>query len=196
MRAADPVVSELSLVMAPSHVPSDHLPHQTQNIYADPSYENLFPRVNQFNAGPTWDQFNPGHTSLLPQASSPQPWQHNSLPQQSYTPVEQPYGTASHGYQAPSSFQYTQFNNHTPLSNYGHPPAANPSLGQDLRQQQQSPYQQVLRTVTPQGQPTVTPQGQPTVTPQGQTTVTPQALQQSGAPLPNSRPTGSPFQVC
>lgn len=160
--------------------PSDHHPLQEQNLYTTPTYEQLFPRSAQYGATPSWDQFNQSHSNLLPQASAAQSWQQNPISHQPYT---SPYGNPNHGYQTAPAYQYQQYNSHGPMSNYGHPPTAiDPTLGKDpvvARQQQQSPYQQVMRNTAQQGQPTVTPQ----------------ALQQSAVSLPHSRPSGSPFQV-
>ncbi|KAF2649666.1 hypothetical protein K491DRAFT_610296 [Lophiostoma macrostomum CBS 122681] len=164
--------------MAPSHVPDDPLSLQGQDIYNHPHYANLFSRSNQYGT-PSWDQFNQTHSALLPQGSDTQSWHQNPqpVPQQPYTSLGSPYGNTNQSYQTASPFQYSQYNNHGPLSNYGHQsPAVDPAL---IRQQQQSPYQQVVRNSTPQGQPTVTPQ----------------ALQQNGASLPNGRSTSSPFQI-
>lgn len=169
--------------MAPSHVPNDHLPMQSQSMYSDPAYEHIFQRVNQYGTPPSWDQFNQNHSALLPQTSGAQPWHQGSLPQQqSYNSVGQPYGNSNHAFQTTPSYHYNQFNNPGPLNNYGQQGNIDPALGQDsmaARQQQQSPYQQIMRNVPPQAQPTVTPQ----------------ALQQSGASLPAARPTASSFQV-
>jgi hypothetical protein len=166
--------------MAPSHVPNDHHPLQGQNIYTDPSYENLFSRASQYGAAPSWDQFNQSHVGLLPQASNSQTWHHSPLPQQTYNPHGPSYVNPAQAYQNTPAYQYGQFNSHGSVSSYRQPPAVDPTLGQDpvtARQQQQSPYQQ-MRAVAPQGQPTVAPQ----------------ALQRNGDSLPNGRGTPS-FQV-
>jgi hypothetical protein len=167
--------------MAPSHVPNDHHPLQGQNVYTDPSYEHLFPRVNQYGA-PSWDQFNPSHSALLPQTSGAQSWHQNSISPQAFSSAGQPYTSVNHAYQTPPPYQYSPYHTNGPMNNYGRQANIDPTLGQEpiaVRQQQQSPYPQVMRSATPQGQPTVTPQ----------------ALQQSGASLPSARPTASTFQV-
>ena len=110
------------------------------------------------------------------------PGNQNSVPQQPYSQVS-PYGNTNTTFQSPSPYnQFAQFNNRGPMSNYGRQSNIDPSLGAEstaLRQQQQSPYQQAMRTVTPNGQPTITPQ----------------ALQQNGSSLPAARATASPYQV-
>jgi hypothetical protein len=171
--------------MAPSHVPHDHHPLQGQNIYNDPTFDNLFSATADQQYGTSsWNQSHLAqhHTSLVPNVSAAPSWQHNAYPQQAYNAISQPYPSATHNYQTASPYQYSPYNNHGPLGNYAHSPAVDPSLGLDpiaMRQQQQSPYQIPLRNPTPQGQPG---------------TVTPQALQQNPA-LPHAHAISSPYQV-
>lgn len=171
--------------MGPGHVPTDHLHlQQGQQVYADPSsYDHIFQRANQYNPGPSWDQFNPNPpNNVLPQSSANQTWQHGSLPQRYNSPA-QPYGNANSPYPQTSAFPYTQYNGHpAQVNSYGPQAAVDPALAQEplpTRAQQQSPYQPALRTVAPQGQPTVSPR----------------ALQQSAVPNLTARPASSPYQV-
>ncbi|KAF2003743.1 hypothetical protein P154DRAFT_428519 [Amniculicola lignicola CBS 123094] len=173
--------------MAPSHVPNEQLPIMGQNMYTDPSYENLFPSVDQFATSSPWNPAQPNHhhPGLVQQHQQGVPapngasWHHN-LPQ-SYASISQPYGGPQNGYQTASPYQYGQFGNHGTMGSYATQPNVDPSLVDHqaaLRQQQQSPYQMPMRNVTPQAQPN---------------TVAPQALQQQHA-APPPRPI-SAFQV-
>ncbi|KAF1957050.1 hypothetical protein CC80DRAFT_412173 [Byssothecium circinans] len=167
--------------MAPSHVPSEHLPLQEQNIYTNPAFSNLpfTPSGDHFDA-----QWNNGQLNGL--ANSSQTWHHNSyMPQQqpqAYNSISQSYQNQGQGLRTASPYQYNQFGNHASMPNYGHPTNVDPSLGLDanaVRQQQQSPYAVALQNGQSQTQ---------------SSTVTPQALQRSLA-VQHPRPTASPYQT-
>ncbi|KAF1845237.1 uncharacterized protein K460DRAFT_285948 [Cucurbitaria berberidis CBS 394.84] len=174
--------------MASNHVPSDQVPMQGQNVYADPSYPNFFSSVDRY--GPSsWEQLNNQTSGLAPPTSSSQSWHQGSFTQQQQQPppfnaLSQPYGSQTHGLRTASPYQYGQFGQPTSTANYAQQASnVDPSLSLDpnaLRQQQQSPYQMPMRTATPQGQ---------------SGTVTPQALQHNTAQLHNIRPAASPFQI-
>ena len=183
---ADTTVSQvhhsLSHTMASNHVPSDQVPLQGQNIYSDPSYQNLFSSVERYGT-PSWDAQLNQNTGLPPNNGSNQAWHHGSFPQQSYNAFSQSYGAQNHGFQTASPYQYGQFSQQGSMATYAQPSNVDPSLGLDpnaLRQQQQSPYQMPMRNATPHAH---------------SGTVTPQALQQNAVQLQNTRPTASPFQV-
>ncbi|KAF2643565.1 hypothetical protein P280DRAFT_255914 [Massarina eburnea CBS 473.64] len=168
--------------MAPSHVPSDHLPHQGQSIYTDPTYTSLFPHAaDQFGPQSPWSN---GQLNGL--ASPNQPWHHSTYLQQqpqSYSPISQPYQNPAQGLRTASPYQYAQFASPASLPSYGHAANVDPSLAIDastLHQQQHSPYAIGAQSLPPQ---------------QSQSnTVTPQALQQ-GLAVQNPRPTSSPYQT-
>jgi hypothetical protein len=179
--------------MAPSHVPSEHLPLPGPNtLYNDPGYENLFP-ANQFAAQP-WNPPQLNHTGLAPDSSGPQTWHHNPYSQQPFNQISQPYANQGHAHRTASPYQYGQFSNHGTVSNYGHAANVDPSLGVDpnaMRQQQQSPYQMNVQNTPSQTQTS---------------TVAPQALQQSLAVqnpvqnpvqnvVQNPRPAATSYQV-
>lgn len=167
--------------MASNHVPSDQVPLQSQSIYADSAFQNLFPSTDRYGT-PSWDaslQQQPG----LASNTSSQAWHNGAYPQQSYSAFNQPYGTQPQAFRTPSPYQYGQFNQQNAMNPYSQPANVDPSLSLDpssLQQHQQSPYRMPMRTTTPQGQPGV---------------VTPQALQQNGAQIQAIRPNASPFQV-
>ncbi|KAF2689946.1 hypothetical protein K458DRAFT_289308 [Lentithecium fluviatile CBS 122367] len=166
--------------MAPSHVPSEHLPLQGQNIYTDPTYENLFP-VHQY--GPqTWSSGQLNHPGLGPDSSANQTWHHNTYPQQPFNQISQPYANQTHGHRTASPYQYGQFSNHGSVGSYGQGVNVDPALGVDpiaMRQTQQSPYQMNVQNAPSQTQTN---------------TVTPQALQQ-GLAVQNPRPVASSYQI-
>ncbi|KNG44855.1 hypothetical protein DDE82_005746 [Stemphylium lycopersici] len=167
--------------MASNHVPSDQVPIQGQNVYTDPSYQHLFSSVDRYGT-PSWESQLHQHSTLPPTASG-QNWHPGSFAQQPYNAMNQSYGGQAHGLRTPSPYQYGQFGQQTPLANYGQPSNVDPSLGMDpnaIRQQQHSPYQMPMRTLTPQ---------------QHASTVTPQALQHNVASLQHARPTASPYQL-
>ncbi|ORX96504.1 hypothetical protein BCR34DRAFT_607620 [Clohesyomyces aquaticus] len=153
--------------MAQNHVPSDHLTMSTQSIYNDPSFENLYPTIDQFGAH-TWNSSqigNPGAGFVQqghPSSSAPV-WPPNSFPQQTYNAI-------GHGYSNPSPYQYGQFGNHTPpVASYAHSPVLDPALVDPLGMRRgPSPYQLPSRHGTPQGQ---------------SGTVAPQALQQNATAM-------------
>jgi len=167
--------------MAPSHVPSEHLPLQGQNnIYTDAAYDNLFP-ANQFGAQP-WNPPQLNHSGLGSDNPSTQTWHHNPYTQQPFSQLSQPFASQGHAHRTASPYQYGQFTNHGSVPNYGHAVNVDPSLGVDpnaMRQQQQSPYQMNVQSAPSQTQTS---------------TVTPQALQQSLA-VQNPRPAASSYQV-
>ncbi|KAF1939429.1 hypothetical protein EJ02DRAFT_256764 [Clathrospora elynae] len=167
--------------MASNHVPSDQVPLQGQNVYNDPSYQNLFSSVDRYGT-PTWEAQLHQQAGLTPSAPS-QNWHHGSFTPQPYNPLNQSYGGQTHGLRSASPYQYGQFGQQGSIDNYGHPPNVDPSLGLDPhahRQQQQSPYQMPMRNATPQSHTS---------------TVTPQALQHNVGSLQNGRPTASPYQI-
>ncbi|CAO2655724.1 Nn.00g045270.m01.CDS01 [Neocucurbitaria sp. VM-36] len=167
--------------MASNHVPSDQAPMPGQNIYADPSYQNLFSSVDRYGT-PSWDAQLNQHSGLAPSPST-QTWHHGSFTQQPFSAISQPYGNQSQGLRTASPYQYGQFGQQGSVNNYGQASNVDPALGLDpnaIRQQQQSPYQMPMRNVTPQGQ---------------SGTVTPQALQQNATSVQNVRPSASPFQI-
>jgi hypothetical protein len=168
--------------MAPSHVPSEHLPLQGQsNIYSDPAYENLFPASHFVGAQP-WNSTQLNHAGLAADNPSPQTWHHSPYAQQPFDQISQSYANQGHAHRTASPYQYGQFNNHGNVSNYGHAVNVDPSLGVDpnaMRQQQQSPYQMSVQNAPSQTQTS---------------TVAPQALQQ-GLPVQNPRPAASSYQV-
>jgi hypothetical protein len=172
--------------MASNHVPNDQVPLPGQNIYNDPSYQNLFSSADRYGT-PSWEAQLNQHSGLPPNNGSGQTWQHGAFPQQQQQPYNaygQSYSAQNTGYQQTASpYQYGQFGQHGPMPNYTQTSNVDPSLSLDpnaLRQQQHSPYPMPMRNTTPQ-----THSG----------TVTPQALQQNSAQLQNTRPTASPFQV-
>ncbi|KAJ8105341.1 hypothetical protein OPT61_g10238 [Boeremia exigua] len=169
--------------MASNHVPSDQVPLQSQNIYADPSYSSFFPNNVERYGTPSWEaQLHQNAT--LTSGSAGQTW-HGTYPQQSFN--AQPYGGQPQGgqpqaFQTASPYQYGQFTQNGSTGTFGHA-AVDPSLAlnpNNLRQQQQSPYQMPVRNATPASQAS---------------TVTPQALQQNISTLQNARASASPFQV-
>ncbi|KAJ4337142.1 hypothetical protein N0V95_008416 [Ascochyta clinopodiicola] len=165
--------------MASNHVPSDQVPLQGQNIYADPSYSNFFPNNVERYGTPSWEAQLHQSPALTPNSST-QTW-HSTYPQQPFNPHGQPYGAQQQAFRTASPYQYGQFNG--PASTFGHAAVVDPSLALNpngLRQQQQSPYQVPVQISTPSSQ---------------SGTVTPQALQQNIATLQNARPSASPFQV-
>ncbi|KAF2468607.1 uncharacterized protein BDR25DRAFT_56118 [Lindgomyces ingoldianus] len=164
--------------MAQNHVPSDHLSMPTQNIYTDPSYDNLFGNVDQYGT-PPWSQsqlnpHNPGFVQSGHQTSNSPSWPH-TFSQQSYNAIGHGYPNAS-----PSPYQYGQFGNHAAVGSYAHSPVVDPALVDPMAMRRHSPYQIPSRNATPQGQPS---------------TVAPQALQQNVAPVSNAAKTVSSFQV-
>ena len=167
--------------MASNHVPADQVPLQGQNVYADPSYQHLFSSVDRYGT-PSWEAQLHQHSSLPPTASG-QNWHPGSFAQQPFNAISQSYAAQSHALRTESPYQYGQFNQQGPLANYGQASNVDPSLGMDpntVRQQQHSPYQMPMRTVTPQSHVG---------------TVTPQALQQDTGSLRTSRPPISAYQV-
>ncbi|KAF1831523.1 hypothetical protein BDW02DRAFT_504998 [Decorospora gaudefroyi] len=163
--------------MASNHVPSD----QVQNVYTDPSYQNLFPSVDRYGT-PSWEAQLHQHQGLPPNVSG-QSWHHSPYAQQPYSAPSQSYGGQTHGLRTASPYQYGQFGQQGPIGNYGQTPNVDPSLGLDpsaIRQQQQSPYQMPMRTLTPQGHGG---------------TVTPQALQHNAPLLQQPRTTASPYEL-
>ncbi|KAF2036485.1 hypothetical protein EK21DRAFT_51820 [Setomelanomma holmii] len=166
--------------MASNHVPSDQVPLQGQNIYTNPSYQNLFSSVDRYGT-PAWDSQLTQHSGVASNDTSNQAWHHGSFPQQSYNAFSQPYGAQHHGIQTASPYQYGQFGQQGAMTSYAQPSNVDPSLGLEqnaLRQQQQSPYQMPMRNSTPQGHAG---------------TITPQALQNTQ--LQNTRPSASPYQT-
>jgi hypothetical protein len=166
--------------MASNHVPSDQVPMQGHNVYTDPSYQNLFSSADRYGT-PSWDAQLHQHSTLPPSASG-QSWHHGSYAQQPFNAHSQSYGGQTHGLRTASPYQYGQFGQQGPMGSYGQGSNVDPSLGLDpnaIRQQQQSPYQMPMRTLTPQGHTG---------------TVTPQALQHN-IPLQHARNTASPYQV-
>jgi hypothetical protein len=177
--------------MAPSHVPSEHLPLQGQTIYNDPNYAtNLFPPAADQYAAQPWN--NAQLNGLVSSANPNQSWHHNAYlqqPPQQQQPQQhqpqaytQPYQTQTQGLRTASPYQYGQFGNHDSMPNYGHSALVDPSLGIDataMRQQQQSPYAAGLQNGTPSVH---------------SNTVAPQALQQ-GTAVQIPRSTSSPYQV-
>jgi hypothetical protein len=174
--------------MASNHVPNDQVPLTGQNIYNEPSYQNLFSSVDRYGT-PSWEAQLNQHSALPPSNGSGQNWQHGSFPQQQqqqqpYNAYSQSYSAQNNGYQQTASpYQYGQFGQQGPTANYSQPSNVDPSLGLDpnaLRQQQHSPYPMPMRSATPQAH---------------SGTVTPQALQQNGIQSQNTRTLASPFQV-
>ncbi|KAF5853220.1 hypothetical protein GGP41_001759 [Bipolaris sorokiniana] len=168
-------------IMASNHVPADQVPLQGQNVYADPSYQHLFSSVDRYGT-PSWEAQLHQHSSLPPTASG-QNWHPGSFAQQPFNAISQSYAAQSHALRTESPYQYGQFNQQGPLANYGQASNVDPSLGMDpntVRQQQHSPYQMPMRTVTPQSHVG---------------TVTPQALQQDTGSLRTSRPPISAYQL-
>jgi hypothetical protein len=166
--------------MASNHVPSDQVPMQGQNVYTDPSYQNLFSSVDRYGT-PSWETQLHQHSTLPPNGSG-QTWHHGSYAQQPFNGISQSYGGQTHGLRTASPYQYGQFGQQGPIGSYGQGSNVDPSLGLDsnaIRQQQQSPYQMPMRTLTPQGHTG---------------TVTPQALQHN-IPHQHARNTASPYQV-
>lgn len=97
--------------------------------------------------------------------------------------MNQSYAAQNHGLRTESPYQYGQFSQQGSLANYAQPSNVDPSLGMDpnaIRQQQQSPYQMPMRTLTPQSHAS---------------TVTPQALQHDVSSLQQARPTATSYQV-
>jgi len=165
--------------MASNHVPNEQVPLQGQNIYSDPSYQNLFSSVDRYGT-PSWEAQLHQQTGLAPNAST-QAWPHGSYPQQPYNAYSQSYGSQNTVFQTASPYQYGQFSQQGSIGSFGQPSNVDPALGLDpngLRQQQPSPYQMPMRTATPQSG-----------------TVTPQALQQNAPQLQHTRPSASPYQV-
>lgn len=163
--------------MASNHVPSDQVPLQGQNLYADPSYSNFFPNNVERYGTPTWEAQLHQNAGLTPSTTN-QNW-HGTYPQQAFSP--QPYGAQPQAFRTASPYQYGQFNQHGSAGTFAHTPAVDPSLALNpngLRQQQQSPYQMPVRNTTPSQSGTVTPQ----------------ALQQN-IPTHNVPASASPFQV-
>lgn len=160
--------------MAPSHVPNGHLQHVGQDIYTNPSYQNLYPS-DQFAAQP-WNNAQPWHpnTTYSQPPVPPQP--------QSYTPMNQPYPNQGQAVRTASPYQYGQFDNRSTLVNYSHNANIDPSLSVDsnlMRQQQHSPYAVGAQNRPPQTQ---------------SSTVTPQVLQHNLA-VQAPRTVSSPYQV-
>jgi hypothetical protein len=169
--------------MASNHVPNDQVPLPGQNIYNDPSYQNLFSSADRYGT-PSWEAQLNQHSGLAPSNTPNQNWHHGTFPQQPYNTFTQSYGTSGNGFQTASPYQYGQFSQQGSMPGYAPPSNVDPALsGLDptaLRQQQQSPYPMPMRNGTPQAQTG---------------TVTPQALQQNAIQAQNARPTASPFQV-
>ncbi|RMZ74676.1 c-x8-c-x5-c-x3-h type zinc finger [Pyrenophora seminiperda CCB06] len=168
--------------MASNHVPSDQVPIQGQNVY-DAPYQHLFSSVDRYGT-PSWEAQLHQHSGLPPNASAGQAWHHGSFNQQQpFNAISQSYGGQTQGLRTASPYQFgAQFSQQTTLGSYGQPSNVDPSLGLDpstIRQQQQSPYQMPMRTVTPQGHGS---------------TVTPQALQHNVASLQQARATATPQQ--
>lgn len=167
--------------MAFNHVPSDQVPLQGQNVYADPSYSNVFPNNVERYGNQSWQTQLHQNPALTP-SSSNQTW-HGTYPQQSFDSHNQSYGgqtQAAQAFRTASPYQYGQFNQHGSAGTFD---TVDPSLALNpngLRQPQQPPYQMPVRNATPTNQ---------------SGTVTPQVLQQNIAALDSARASGSPFQV-
>lgn len=174
--------------MAFNHVPSDQVPLQGQNVYADPSYPNVFPNnVERYGTPSSWDA-QLQQSAALTHNSPNQNW-HGTFTQQRFNPPRESYGgqtQATQAFRTASPYQYGQFNQHGSAGTFGQTTTVDPSLAlnpnglRQQQQQQQSPYQMPVRNGTPSST---------------SGTLTPQVLQQNIATLQNTRASASPFQV-